>query len=341
VWSSSGQDGSGTGVFGRRYDSTGAAFGTEFQVNTYTSMAQIPRAVAGAADGGFMVVWSSNGQDGNYNGVFGQRLDSTGAASGTEFQVNTYTTSGQTPQSIARTDDGGFVVVWRGYGQGDTDELGVFGQRLDSAGAALGTEFRVNTYTTDAQVEASVAAIAGGGFVVVWQSEGPDGDSYGVFGQRFGSTGAAAGSEFQINTFTTQEQSYPRVARTVDDDFVVVWHSLGQDGSGYGIFGRRLDSSGAAVGTEFQLNTSTPNDQQVPEVGPAVNGGFVVTWDSYTQDGSNYGVFGRVFATAPSPSPLGDCNCNGGLDAGDPICVVLRLIGALSPDPCCTLFCSE
>ena len=29
-----------------------------------------------------------------------------------------------------------------------------------------------------------------------------------------------------------------------------------------------------------------------------------------------------------------DCNCTGGLDAGDPVCTVLRLIGGLSPDPC-------
>jgi hypothetical protein len=32
----------------------------------------------------------------------------------------------------------------------------------------------------------------------------------------------------------------------------VVWHSNGQDGDSYGVFGRRLNAAGAALATEFQ-----------------------------------------------------------------------------------------
>jgi hypothetical protein len=50
----------------------------------------------------------------------------------------------------------------------------------------LGSEFPVNTYTTDFQGEPAVAADAAGNFVVVWMGgANEDGNNFGVFGQRF------------------------------------------------------------------------------------------------------------------------------------------------------------
>src|SRR6185503_8148643 len=73
AWQAAGQDGSGTGVFARRYDAGGAPLGGEFRVNTFAVDEQVdPSAAAGAA-GDFVVVWSSQGQDGSNYGVFGQR----------------------------------------------------------------------------------------------------------------------------------------------------------------------------------------------------------------------------------------------------------------------------
>ena len=58
----------------------------------------------------------------------------------------------------------------------------------DAASAAVpsGTEFQVNTYTTNNQVFPSVASDSAGNFVVVWQSRGSAGsdtDGYSVQGQ--------------------------------------------------------------------------------------------------------------------------------------------------------------
>ena len=52
-------------------------------------------------------------------------------------------------------------------------------------GDPLGSEFRVNTYTTNDQRIPSVAADSSGNFVVVWRSDTQDGDGFGVFGQRY------------------------------------------------------------------------------------------------------------------------------------------------------------
>jgi hypothetical protein len=48
-----------------------------------------------------------------------------------------------------------------------------------------GSEFQVNTWTTDDQSSPSVTSLSNGGFVVVWESNGQDGDGYGVYGRVF------------------------------------------------------------------------------------------------------------------------------------------------------------
>jgi hypothetical protein len=310
LWHDNTQDGSGYGVFGQRYDSAGAALGAEFQVNSYTMNAQRFPAVAGEAGGGFVVVWNSYTQDVSNYGVFGRRYDSAGAALGTEFQVNSYTMSGQLNPAVAGQAGGGLVVVWESSGQ-EGSGRGVFGQRYDSAGAALGTEFQVNSYTMNAQRFPAVAGEAGGGFVVVWDSYTQDGSGYGVFGQRYDSAGAALGSEFQVNSYTTSFQRFPAVAGEAGGGFVVVWNSYTQDAGNYGVFGRRYDSAGAALGTEFQVNSYTTLQQRSPAVAGEAGGGFVVVWDSNGQDASGYGVFGQRYegelvlppTSTPTPTP--------------------------------------
>jgi hypothetical protein len=47
-----------------------------------------------------------------------------------------------------------------------------------------------------------------------------------------------AGGQFQLNTCTPEAQRYPDVALTGAGFFLAAWESDGQDGSGYGIFGR-------------------------------------------------------------------------------------------------------
>ena len=68
-----------------------------------------------------------------------------------------------------------------------------------------------------------VASDAAGNFVVVWKSDGQDGSGRGVFGQRYDASGARAGAEFQVNTYTTGDQDRPRVASDAAGNFVVAW----------------------------------------------------------------------------------------------------------------------
>src|SRR5439155_669951 len=194
---------------------------------------------------------------------------------------------------------------------------GIIGQRYSSSGAPQGPEFRVNTYTTYNKQHAAVAADGAGNFVVVWASAGQEGSSYnfGIFGQRYSSSGAPQGPEFQVNTYTTSSQGYPAVATDSTGNFTVVWHSYQEGaGNGFGIFGQRFSSGGVPQGPEFRVNTQAYNTQAFPAVAADSASNFVVVWQSNLQDGSNYGVFGQRFTSVippcgnGTPDPGEDCD---------------------------------
>ena len=239
VWRSNGQDGSGFGIFGQRYDLQGMPLGQEFSVNTLTMSNQMGPAVAADPAGNFVVVWDGPDPALSSDDVFGQRFDPSGSRIGTEFMVNAITTGQQFNPTVAMDAAGNFTVAWSSDQGGPPGD--VFARRFDRTGAPLGIDFVVNTYTTDGQSEAAIATDDLGNFVVTWGSGRQDGDFAGVFGQRHDSSGARRGGEFQINTTTTGNQSayWHAVASDPNGNFVVSWSSIG-DGNGYGIFAQRF-----------------------------------------------------------------------------------------------------
>jgi hypothetical protein len=242
-----------SGVFGRRFASSGAPQGTEFQVNTYTKNYQDQPALCCAADGSFVVTWADDGQDGDDEGIFGRRFSSSGAAQGSEFQVNTYTTGSQEDPSLCCAGDGAFVVVWESEFQ-DGNFYGITGRRFSSSGAAQGNEFQVNSYTVDQQDDPDICCDAAG-FVVTWSGGyqlNQDGDGEGIFARRFSAAGAPQGVDFQVNSYTTGPQDRPALACGSDGKVLVAWEGGGdgddQDGSNEGVFARLLGVPQSVVG---------------------------------------------------------------------------------------------
>ncbi|AXY59742.1 VCBS domain-containing protein [Acinetobacter sp. WCHAc010052] len=272
----------------------------EFPVNTYTDNNQNSSSVTALSDGGFVVTWQSNGQDGSGFGIYAQRYAADGQPQGGEFRVNTYTASSQYYSSVTALSDGGFVVTWQSNGQDSWDD-GIYAQRYVADGQPQGGEFRVNTYTVSSQDSSSVTALSDGGFVVTWQSIGQDSSGYGVYAQRYAADGQPQGGEFQVNTYTYNWQDNPSVTALSDGGFVVTWQSNGQDGSGYGVYAQRYAADGQPQGGEFKVNTYTYNWQENPSVTALSDGGFVVTWQSNGQDGLGYGIYGQRYAADGQP----------------------------------------
>ncbi len=219
-------------------------------------------------------------------------MDLTPVPASNDIQANTYTNNTQGYSAITALSGGGFLVTWMSITQ-DTNGWGIYGRRYNAAGVAQGGEIPISLNNSDQEYPA-IAALLDGGFVVTWMSYQQDGSDYGIYGRRFDASGSAVTGEFPINTTTAGEQYFSSITATADGGFVVTWMSLGQDGNGWGIYGRRYDASGAAQGGEIAISTGN-FDQQTASVTGLPGGGFVVTWMSYLQDGSGWGIYGRRF----------------------------------------------
>lgn len=297
VWSSRNQDGHNTGVFGQRYDVNGDPAGSEFQVNTETFNKQEDVDVAALTGGGFVVTWESQNQDGSSRGVYGQRYDASGNTAGSEFQVNTATSDAQEHSSVAALQDGGFFVVWQSY-IGGSYGYGAYGQRYDASGAAVGGEVTINTEFSDDQTDPVIATLDSGDFVVAWRSANQDGDSGGIYAQRFDASGNKVEFELQVNSTTAGDQSEPSITALSDGGFLIAWQSAGQDGSGNGIYAQRYSADGDTVGGEVLLNITTANNEQDVDLATLSSGDVVAAWESDAQDGGGAGVYARHFDSA-------------------------------------------
>ena len=151
-------------------------------MNTYTPDPQYKPDVASDSQGNFVVVWQSPFQDGYGYGIFGQRYAASGARLGAEFQINTSTSGDQVDPAVARGAAGDFVVTWRGK---DEDVDGTVARRFSPGGVPIGSDFRVNTYTTSDQLHPKVALLGNGNIVVTWESIGQDGSFSAVYAQRY------------------------------------------------------------------------------------------------------------------------------------------------------------
>lgn len=300
TWTSKHQDGGAEGVFAQRFNAEGIPQGTEFQVNTTTQGNQQYSAVAMSANGAFVITWSSQGQDGVGTwGVYGQRFDAAGNPMGGEFLVNTTTAGNQQESSVAMDAVGRFVITWSSHSQDDSGSWGIYGQRYDFMGNAVGGEFQVNVTTARNQTHSTVATDLFGNLVVTWESENQDGDGAGVFARRFDAAGNAIGSEFQVNTIAAGNQEQPHVAVHPAGGFVVTWASDADNSGSFEILARCYDSNGIPQGAEFQVNTDS-SDDRYPTAAIAANGDILVTWTR--QQNADRNIVARRFTSAGVPA---------------------------------------
>jgi Ca2+-binding RTX toxin-like protein len=232
-----GQDGSGRGIYARRFNADGSSASGEFRVNTSTTGDQKQPRVAALANGGFVVVWIDDGED-TYKA---QRFSSGGSAVGNEIVIGF---SAQNT-AVAGLEDGGFVAIWMGPVGGVGFEACV--NQFNANGVAVTGEFQANTYHVGTQKTWAVSGLANGGYVVLWTSDAQDGSLLGVYGQKFTPAGFTDGGEFRVNAHTADAQTEASIA-ALGNGYVATWSSDEQDGSGNGIYGRLVGDTSDVIG---------------------------------------------------------------------------------------------
>jgi Ca2+-binding RTX toxin-like protein len=303
-----GGDSSGSGIKAQIYDANGGKLGGEFLVNTVTAGAQSAASVTSLSNGGFVVTWtdaSGTGADPSQLGIKAQMYNASGAKVGGEFLVNTTTQFNQNASVITGLASGGFVVTWVDASATNPDAkgTGIRAQIYNASGAKVGGEFLVNTTIIGSQNYPAITALASGGFVATWMDGsalGGDPTAPSIKAQVFSATGAKVGGEFLVNTTTDGSQDQPTIASLSNGGFVIVWRdtSLQGDTSASGLKAQLFDATGAKVGSEFLVNTTTFNSQDQPVVTAIPGGGFAVSWrdnSNLAADSAGFGIKTQVF----------------------------------------------
>ena len=215
---------------------------------------------------------------------------------------------GGSPAIDAGDNGVGLTEDQRGYarpidGDGDvsaTIDIGAIEYATASIGAV--DEFRVNDVTetgrqeTIGDVDHSQRAVAladDGSYVVVWSSEGQDAAGWGVYAQRFDKFGNELTGEILVNETEAGNERWARVASDSAGNFVVTWTT--DFGLSEGVYARRFDSTGTALGGEFYVNTTAFGDQQDSSIAMDAAGNFVVVWEG-NGTGDSDGVFFRRYS---------------------------------------------
>ncbi len=294
-------DTSNNAVRAQVFNADGTPTGFEFVVNSTVVGDQTTPAISALADGGFVATWVDNslsGGDASFSGIRAQVFTSEGLKSGLEFLVNTATALTQNEPAVTTLSDGRFVISWTDFSEtsGDNSDAAILAQVFNADGSKSGGEFQVNTAITVNQLDSSLTALQGGGFVITWTDQsqtGGDTTASAVRAQVFNSTGNQVGGEILVNTATASSQSDPAVTALAGGGFVVAWadnSNAAGDNSSTAIRAQRFDATGAKAGAEFVVPTTIDFSQSQPAITTLADGRFVVSWTDASLTGGDTSV---------------------------------------------------
>ena len=191
-------------------------------------------------------------------------------------------------------------------------------------------------------VKPRVARRAGGGFMVVYQSDGVPGSQITeVVGRVYDEQLQPLASEFIVNAFeTSSNQEKPDIAAipTKDGGFVVVWEDRKADGdnSGLGVSAQIVGDDGSLVGQRFRVSEEIEGDQENPRIAALYHQAkkevrFMVIWENEVTGAENQpDIYGRLWKLDGNGDPLAmsdDIVVNWTLESGQRFAALTNLVG--------------
>ncbi len=283
---------------------------------TLSGSFRVNPAVATLANSNVVLVWASFDQAGSSSllDVYGQMFTPAGKKVGGEFLINQFTAYNQRSPAVAALKNGGFVVAWVSEQERSSFNLSgidntngslpavvglpsvdVYARFYNSNGVAQGNEFLVNTDNKSCS-NPGVAVASDGKFMVTWAARDASNltNGWDIYARAFSSAGVG-GATVQVNSYVYGDQYAPRIS-AIDGDYLIVWTSLGQDGSREGVFGQFVHEDGSLVGPELRVNTTTVGQQMQPTVASDGVAQFLVVWTGFTFSAASMDLFAQRYA---------------------------------------------
>ena len=266
---------------------------SDILTNSTTANNQEAPSVTTLADGRYIVTWQSNEGATNGSDIRARIFSSTGVPAGDDFIVNTTRTETQLFADVTTLSDGRYVFTWESEIGGNTE---IRGRIYNANGTPAGDDFPVNTTTANDQIASTVTALAGGRFVVAWQSDDAGATGHNIRAQIYGASGLKEGAEILVNTVTAGAQDIPDITTLADGRFVATWASFeNQNTTGVEVRGRIFAANGTPAGADFVLNSGSAGDQQLPKIASLTGGRFVAVWQSSETSPIDVNIEARIF----------------------------------------------
>ena len=285
----------------------GARLGEIQRVNQTLQRGQSRPSVGVSAEGMIAVVWQSENQDGDGQGVYGRMYSSAGAAVGGEVLLSQTTAGNQSDPGVLGLDGSRFLMTWVSGVVNGRNEVGGLKLRSHVMGRFFEgpvprrNEFKVSG--SDVIVQAPATHMGGDGSVhVAWmqRTEINSQDKFDIWGVSLNATtGMPGGAANKINDFSSGQQMSPQIV-SQGNEVVYVWESVGQDLGGHGIVGKAYPG-----GEEFVINSQRNLDQYDPAVAVDPAGRVIVAWANTIR--ADYSVISAqhfVVGDGPVPAAL-------------------------------------
>jgi hypothetical protein len=224
-------------------------------------MDTLPAVAYNETDDEFLVVWADRRNDAASGAdIYGQRFDGDGNRVGWNLRISRSETSESSPAVAYNQRRNEFFVVW----EDDRDDydrgIDVYGQRLDTGGRRLGSEFRISGGDAIGwQLRPDVGYDSiNDRYLVVWQ----DGRNLhtsadDIYGQLLTPELDRIGWNFRISGSNATESEWaPAVAHNpVEDQWLVVWSDYRNfDTRASDIYGQRFTGDGGRLGYNFRIS---------------------------------------------------------------------------------------
>lgn len=255
-------------IFGQRLSKVGTEEGIDFQISNVGG-GNIRGAFGGEVafnpvSAEYLVTFESEGPSGDEEyEIYGQRLSGAGAELGGDFRISNMDApnmpDGFSPETAVDTATGEMLVVWQSGSPGSADAE-IFGQRLNSTGGDLGSDFKIsNARDFDPGADAGEPAVVfnpkANEYLATWLSDANPAEQIEVYGQRLGPTGGELGSDFRISDLAAlgpdrdvSEEDRTRLAYdSLNNRYLAVWwgDGIAATDNEFEVFGRLIAESTA------------------------------------------------------------------------------------------------
>jgi Ca2+-binding RTX toxin-like protein len=277
------------------------AFGSQFTISTQNAGAQYVTSATVLQNGQIVVVW----QDGvGASAEIKYRiLNADGSPAGAEGTANATATGQQSRPQVAALEGGGFAVVWQDY---SSDAAGDVRYRVFGAdGAPVTTDLLASKDASAAsglQIEPSIAALPGGGFVIAWQETNPavngGTNDRGIEGRLFGADGTPLGDPVLVSGAEGGAVK-PTVSVDQDGNILFAWEDIAtgfQGIKGVVLGGTGFPGTNSGIG-RFD-NDNTTSFETNPDVA-ITSLGAVAVWDDRQPGQTRSDVFVSINGGAP------------------------------------------